>query len=63
MDEKELTDTIIEDLFEYVMTHDVNPDHIEDYLDDIMDMMKVEEELEGGINNKASRPFMARQLF
>jgi hypothetical protein len=51
--------TIIEDLFDFIMTHDVSSDDLFDYLDDILDLLMMEEELVGGSSNPASIDYMA----
>ena len=41
------------------MNHDVKAEDIEDYLDDILELMRVDEELMGGNSNPASTHYMA----
>ena len=59
MSTEKFLETIADDLFEFIMSHDVKEDDLEDYLLDILDLMMVEEELLGGSNNPASIAYMA----
>lgn len=59
MTPENFTKTIADDLFEFIMTHDVTPEYIEDYLADVLDLLMVEEEIVGGNSNPASIHRMA----
>lgn len=59
MEETHFMTTITEDLFDFIMTHEVKSEDVEDYLDDILDLMMVDEELAGGNRNPASIRYMA----
>jgi len=43
MDESTFLQTIANDLFDFIMDHDVKNEDIEDYLDDVLDLMMVQE--------------------
>lgn len=51
-----------DDLFEFIMSHDVKADDIEDYLYDILDLLMIEEELIGGNKNPASINYMSSHI-
>ena len=59
MEESQFLKTITEDLFEFIMNHDVKAQDVEDYLDDILDLMMVQQELSGGNSNPASTYYMS----
>lgn len=50
-------------MVEFIMTHDVKEEDVEDYLYDILDLLMMEEQLMGGSNNPASIQYMARYTF
>ncbi len=59
MTPENFTQTIADDLFDFIMTHDVKVEDIEDYLEDVLDLMMIDEELLGGSSNPASIHYMA----
>lgn len=54
---------ITNDLFEFIMSHDVKEGDLYDYLADILDLLMIDEQLTGGSNNPASIESMARYAF
>lgn len=54
MTDKDFTTTIINDLFEFIMNHDIKEEDLVDYLYDILDLLMMDEELVGGSSNPAS---------
>lgn len=46
-------------MYDFIMTHDVTVDDINDYLYDIIDLLMMEEQLIGGSSNPASIDYMA----
>jgi hypothetical protein len=43
MNYQQFSETIASDLFDFIMTHDVKAEDIEDYLYDVLDLLMVEE--------------------
>jgi hypothetical protein len=60
MTEPQFTQIVVADLFEFIMTHDIKEEDVEDYLYDILDLLMMDEELIGGSSNPASIQYMAR---
>ena len=59
MSESQFRKTIIDDNFEFIMTHDVKIDDLYDYLSDILGLLMIEEDLIGGSSNPCSIEYMA----
>lgn len=54
MTDRDFTDTVVSDLLEFIMTHDIKEEDLVDYLYDILDLLMMDEELVGGSSNPAS---------
>lgn len=59
MTDREFTNTIVADLLDFIMNHDVKEEDLVDYLYDILDLLMMDEELVGGSSNPASIESMA----
>lgn len=59
MTDEEFIKVISDDLCDFIMTHDVKAEDIEDYLLDVLDLLMIDEELIGGSSNPASVQYMA----
>jgi hypothetical protein len=59
MTESQFRKTIVDDLFEFIMNHDVKPNDLYDYLSDILSLLMIEEDLIGGSSNPCSIEYMA----
>jgi hypothetical protein len=59
MGESQFRKIIIDDLFDFIMTHDIKPNDLYDYLSDILSLLMIEEDLVGGSSNPCSIEYMA----
>ncbi len=53
----------MDDLVEFIMTHDVREEDLEDYLYDILDLLMMEEQTIVNSNNPTSIQYMSRYTF
>lgn len=54
MNDRDFTNTIVTDLLDFIMNHDIKEEDMVDYLYDILDLLMMDEELVGGSSNPAS---------
>ncbi len=62
MTQQQFLNTLIADMYQFIMEHDVKEEDIEDYLNDILDLLSIDEDLSLGSGGMGSVRYMSRQV-
>ncbi len=62
MTQQQFLNTLITDMHQFIMEHDVKEEDIEDYLNDILDLLSIEEDSAMGNSGMGSVRYMSQQV-
>ncbi len=62
MTQQQFLNTLITDMHQFIMEHDVKEEDIEDYLNDILDLLSIEEDSTMGNSGMGSVRYMSQQV-
>lgn len=62
MTQQQFLNTLITDMHQFIMEHDVKEEDIEDYLNDILDLLSIEEDSSLGNSGMGTVRYMSQQV-
>jgi hypothetical protein len=62
MNQQQFLNTLITDMHQFIMEHDVKEEDIEDYLNDILDLLSIEEDSSLGNSGMGTVRYMSQQV-
>ena len=62
MTQEQFSNTLIDDMHQFIMKHDVKEEDIEDYLNDILDLLSIDEDISSNGGMMGSVRYMSRQV-